>query len=278
MTKRVDPKKYEGVEPLATGYKILNNDWSASYGDYNYADENGNVEGTVHTMDGDLKHCENGLHFCKNPINCMSYYPMVQWNKFAKISAFDEVKDHSDCKSECRTMRIDKVLSWDKFLEEMKSVQQKELQDQNGIRYGSGISYGSGIRNGYGINYGYGISGGYGIYRSKYCKECEGISNCIFTYKKSGKLYLFNKKVTQEYFDQIWHEMERLADGWYPNFTNAEELMAANGGEWKATPAPMITGREDTEAYADMPQKLIDYIKALPEYNAKIFKAITGRE
>ena len=40
----------------------------------------------------------------------------------------------------------------------------------------------------------------------------------------------------------------------------------------------MIKGREDAEAYADMPQKLIDYIKALPEYNAKIFKAITGRE
>ena len=98
------------------------------------------------------------------------------------------------------------------------------------------------------------------------------------TYKKSGKLYLFNKKVTQEYFDQVWQEVKRLSDGWYPNFTNAEELRAKNGGKWEATPAPMIKGREDAEAYADMPQKLIDYIKTLPEYNAKIFKAITGRE
>ena len=123
MTQRIDPAGYANKMPVAVGYKIFNNDWSAYNGSYNYADENGNVEGSVHTLDGDLKHCERGLHFCQNAIVCMDFYPFVQWNKFAFISAFDEVKHHDDGKSECRTMRIDKVLSWDEFLEAIKYCQ-----------------------------------------------------------------------------------------------------------------------------------------------------------
>jgi len=69
--------------------------------------------------------------------------------------------------------------------------------------------------------------------------------------------------------------MLRLSNGWFPNFTNAEELLEQNGGGWENAPAPKIEGRSDKEAYADMPKKLVDYVKSLPEFDAGIFEKIT---
>ncbi len=141
-----------------------------------------------------------------------------------------------------------------------------------GIHDSSGICNGYSIRCGHGIRFGYGICDGCGIYYSKYCRDCEGISRCILCYQTSGKLMIFNKPVTEDRFHEVFDELD-----WYPDFTNANELKAKYGnGEWEATPAYAITERTAKEAYAEMPKKLIKYIKAMPEYDAKIFKAIMG--
>ena len=105
-------------EPLATGYKIFNWDWTGA-GDYCYAD-GGELEGSVHTVDGDLSPCAWGLHFCKNPVDCLNFKEPVQWNRFAKVSAFDEIVEADNGKTVARTLRIDKVLTWDEFVQEIK--------------------------------------------------------------------------------------------------------------------------------------------------------------
>ena len=348
-TKRVDISYLEGKKPLAWGYKIFKYDWSCN--GYVYAD-NGEVEGSIHTVTGSINHCVWRLHFCKNPLDCLKYYEPVQWNKFAKVSAYDEIDDNAE-KVAARTLKIDKVLTWDEFIEEIKCASDGSgisdgfginygfgisnghgISDGFGISEGSGISEGYGISNGYGINYGfginyghgisygfgisngygisngsgirngygirdgsgirngYGISEGYGINygfgisksngvnRSMYCVGCTGISDCIFTCEKNGKrFYVFNKKVNPDRFNEIWDKVEELANGWYPNFTNAQELKAKHGnGNWEETPAKEIQGRSAKEAYADMPQELRSYIQSLPEYDEAIFKAITEQE
>ena len=96
----IDKKEIKGLEPVAEGYKIFNNDWTANFGNnYCYADDNGNVEGTVHKQEGFPEKCKNGLHFCENPLDCFRYYPVVQWNKFAKVRGYGHIsKDDSDTK------------------------------------------------------------------------------------------------------------------------------------------------------------------------------------
>ena len=300
-TKQVDPSFLDGKEPIAKGYKIFNWDWMGYNGAYCYADENGNVEGSVHTVTGKIKKCGWGLHFCENPVDCMRYRDLVQWSKFAEVEAFDEViKADGDDKSVCRTLLIKKVLSFDEMIKACKSYQKEAniaeatngiinsygIRDGYGIRNGSGISDGSGIRDGYGIyngsgirdGYGiinsYGIRNGCGIYSSKHCRKCEGISRCLLCYDLEGaKLMLFNKPISEERFNEVYSEL----GSWYPNFTNAEELKSKYGnGEWKSTPAPAISGRTAKEAYAEMPDELREYIQSLPEYDEEIFKKITG--
>ena len=46
----------------------------------------------------------------------------------------------------------------------------------------------------------------------------------------------------------------------------------------ECVPAPRIEGVDDKTAYKDMPEKLIEYFKSLPEFNAEIFTEITGIE
>ena len=90
---------------------------------------------------------------------------------------------------------------------------------------------------------------------------------------------LFNKLVTVERFEEVKSTINKFANDWYPDFTNAEELRAKSDGQkWEATPADRIKGRNETEAYADMPAELEAYIKYLPEFDAEIYKEITGRE
>lgn len=278
-TKRVDTSFLDGKEPIAKGYKIFSWDWVGYNGAYCYADENSNVEGSVHTVTGKIEKCGWGLHFCENPVDCMRYRALVQWNKFAEIEAFDEViKADGDNKSVCRTLLIKKVLSFDEMIEACKSYQKEAniAEATNGIRNGYGISDGSGIRNGYGISYGSGISDGSGIYSSKHCRKCEGISRCLFCYGLEGaKLMLFNKPITEERFDEV----NKKLGGWYPDFTNAKKLNQKYGNsEWCATPAPAITGRTAKEAYAEMPTELVNYINSLPEYDDEIFMKITGAD
>ena len=267
-TKRIDPSMLDGKEPIAVGYKIFCWDWTG-YNDYSYADENGEVEGSVHTVTDKLEHCGWGLHYCENPVNCMRYRDLIQWNKFALVEAYDEnIKLKNDDKSVCRTLKIKKVLSFDDMLEACKQYQ------VNGIRDGYGIRNGYGISDGYGISYGSGIRDGSGINTSMHCHKCEGISRCIFCDGLEGaKLMIFNKPVTAERFNEVWGKLI----GWKPDFTNAQQLKREFGDDnWASTPALKIAGRTASETYAEMPRELREYIKAMPEYDDQIFKAITG--
>lgn len=129
QTMRIEPSSLEGKEALAVGYKIFDWNWGAS-GNYCYADENGEVEGSVHTVTGPLDKCGWGLHYSKNPIDCMRYRDLIQWNKFALVEAYEENIDCPDAgKSLCRTMKIVKVLSFDEMLGEIERVQYEDMKE-----------------------------------------------------------------------------------------------------------------------------------------------------
>ena len=300
-----------GLTPVAEGYKIFNNDWTADQGNYDYKDPaTGQAVGTVHRAGGKIICCENGFHFCENPLDCLNYYPMVQWNKFAKVRAYGQIARHDDdSKIAAEILEITEELTWDEFLAAIKQQSNADLDAKNNIsggcniRGGCNIDGGCNIRGGcnidggrsiYGgcdINGGCGINGGrdiyggcdidggencMGVYDIYYCRNCQGCKSCICCLDYTGKNAVFNTPVSEQRVNEIKNNIRELADGWFPKFTNAYELYAANGQDWPSTPAPKIDGMDRTYAYADMPQKLVDYIKSLPEFDADIWQKITG--
>ena len=259
----VDRSVLNGLQVVAEGYKIFNYDWTANYGDnYCYADKDGNVEGVVHRQEGFPDKCHNGLHFCENPLDCFNYYPFVQWNKFAKVRGYGHIsKDNNDSKVAVEILEIVKILSFSEFIDEIK------VYTKN--KYVEGISYG------YGISDSYGIGDSYGIYNCYYIKKCEGLAYSIMCINETGRYKLFNSDIDRGRFDKVKENIRGYADGWYPKFTNAFDYYEKEK-KWECVPAPRIDGVDDKTAYKDMPKKLIEYFKSLPEFNAEIFTAITG--
>ena len=67
-------------------------------------------------------------------------------------------------------------------------------------------------------------------------------------------------------------------NGWKPTFNNIKALYLANGSDWKLTPISNAKEISKQEAWADMPKEAIEYVKSLPEFDAEMFKEITGIE
>lgn len=88
----------------------------------------------------------------------------------------------------------------------------------------------------------YGISHCNGIYQCAFCHGIDGISN-----------RLFNREVSKERAIEVISSLKCL---WTPKF---EDLDDYNASPWR-----------------EMPLKMTNYIKSLPEYNEEIFKKITG--
>ena len=84
----------------------------------------------------------------------------------------------------------------------------------------------------------------------------------------------FNKRITEERFDEIYETLNSFE--WYPKFNNAEQLKGKL--EWYETNIPAIEGVDNKTAWSSMPEEMLNYIKSLPEYNEKIFNKITGDE
>ena len=84
----------------------------------------------------------------------------------------------------------------------------------------------------------------------------------------------FNKRITEERFDEIYETLNSFE--WYPKFNNAEQLKGKLG--WHETNIPAIEDVDNKTAWSSMPEEMLNYIKSLPEYNEKIFNKITGDE
>jgi len=105
----------------------------------------------------------------------------------------------------------------------------------------------------------------------------DGVCNCLFITKQRGVAdMIFNKQTTQERAGEIISEYRNKLNSWRPKFNNAFTLYDANGKEWKKVDASEIKEVARAEAWEGMPTKAIDYLKSLDEWDADIFKEVTG--
>ncbi len=107
------------------------------------------------------------------------------------------------------------------------------------------------VNESYGVNWSYGVNGsdgvnwGFGIFNS------SGVDHAIFLADKPRTYSIFGKEVSEERFFRVWGALMEKLDVWFPQF-------------------------KSYEAWKDMPQEAIDYIASLPEFDAVMFKRITG--
>ena len=83
---------------------------------------------------------------------------------------------------------------------------------------------------------------------------------------------LFNKQVPQDRANSVIEKIRSFR--WYPKFENWYDIKGNK--EWWAFCFPKLKEVDEKEAWAKMPQKMKDYIKSLPEFDAAVWEEITG--
>lgn len=95
------------TEPVK-GYKVFNRDWTCRGFQYEV--------GKTYTLDGQLRVCRSGFHYCEKVTDCFNYYNFDPDNRVAEIEALGEVVTDGD-KSATNVIRIVRELSWTEMLE-----------------------------------------------------------------------------------------------------------------------------------------------------------------
>lgn len=128
------------------------------------------------------------------------------------------------------------------------------------------------------INNSYGISNSYGVFNS-HGVDCE-----IFCANKKRVFKVFGIEVNEARFNEVMSGIKSAMDGWFPKFNNAYDLYIQSDSDWSKVKVSDIksTLEDDSKPYKpykawkDIPKAGLEYIKSLPEFNAEIFKAVTG--
>ena len=127
---------------MITGYKAFYQDKN---GLYCQPSTNGKKyryeEGKICEIKGELKICENGIHFCENLKDVFDYYPLVQWVKVYKVEILGDVikKDNKSCTNKL------------KILEEVTF--EEIVNRSNGVNNSNGVNRSDGVNNSDGVNY-----------------------------------------------------------------------------------------------------------------------------
>jgi hypothetical protein len=126
-----------------------------------------------------------------------------------------------------------------------------------------------------GVNYSNGVNSSFGIINS------YGVDRALFLADKPRQSTIFGVEVSADRFNFVMQELYGELDGWRPKFNNALELYIKNGSDWAKVDVSHITETlkdwdKPYEAWKDMPKEAIEYLQSLPEFNADIFKRVTG--
>ena len=146
----------------------------------------------------------------------------------------------------------------------------------DGVNSSNGVAHSHGVSHSYGVEFSNGVDNSHGVSHSYGVKSSNGVTNALFLADKKESFSIFGKEVNEDRFNSVYNEINNLNGGWYPKFDNVYELYFKVGGNWEKTPLYRVEENNNTTAWADMPKETIDYIKSLPEFDANMFKKITG--
>ena len=78
--------------------------------------------------------CQSGMHFCKNPLDCLDHYPLIDKNgeltEFADVEALDETKTDNGKKFCTTKLKVGKKLTLKEFVKESISFVGQECKTE----------------------------------------------------------------------------------------------------------------------------------------------------
>ena len=133
---------------MKKAYKVFEPDWTCR--DYDFKDEKSNAIGTTHKIEGQIRICDHGFHYCPKLVDCFNYYDFDSKNKVAEIEVIGDFKDGNNGKEVTSEFKIIRELTWFEVLELVNigtdNTGYRNSGDQNSGNWNSG-NWNSGYRN-----------------------------------------------------------------------------------------------------------------------------------
>ena len=261
------------------GYKVFNPDWTCDPTGYNPKQYScpGMFEENV-----DLSVCNEGMHFCEKASDCFNYYEFDSRNKVAEVIAHGEVKTDG-VKSCTNKLEIVREIPWQELLTIVNAG-----KDCTGLwnsgDWNSG-DWNSGNRNSGNRNSGDWNSGDWnsGNRNSGDWNSTSFSSGCFNT--EESEIMMFNKPSGWGYKDWIQSEARFLLNQIPKDVVEWIYESDMTNEEKEAHPSYKTTGGylkelDESDCAQMWWNGLLEHqrniIKALPNFDADIFKQCTG--
>lgn len=273
------------------GYKVFKPDWTCRGFQYSV--------GKTFEEDMTPSCCNRGFHFCTELKDCFSYYCFDPLNKVAEIEALGEIDTEATGRKHCTNkIKIVREISWEEVLK-MINVGKANTGFGNTGNYNSGNynsgHWNSGTRNSGNYNSGHWNSGNWnsGYYNCGNCNDGSynsgdfnktNFSNGCFN-TKGSKILMFNKPSDWSIEDWRCSKAKRLLDTISYNALQWVYSDKMTEEEKEQHPKYKTTGGylkelDKSKCGQLWWDNLLDYnknvIKSLPNFDAEIFKEITG--
>ena len=256
------------MEKIIKGYKVFNPDWTCRGFKYEV--------GETFTHNGNIEMCGRGFHFCRKASDCFNYYDFNSDNKVAEVEAVGLVETQGD-KSVTDKIKIVREIRWQELLTIIN-----EGNDCTGLGNTGNCNTGNwntgnwntGNRNTGNCNTGDRNTGNW---------NSTNFSTGFFN-SELQPIYMFNQIVNMQRDDicdlagiQIlnWN----YENSWWIYSENMSTEEKAAYPEYKTTGGYLKTVDFKTACkmmWDRLDDKERDAVKAIPNFDAKIFAAITG--
>jgi len=271
------------------GYKVFNSDWTCRGFQYKV--------GETYEIAEEPELCKQGFHFCKKAVNCFYYYNFNPENKVAEVRALGDV-DTDGTKSCTNKIQIVREIPRGELLELVNTGNgcaglwnsgncnsgNWNSGDCNSGNRNSG-NWNSGNRNSGNRNSGNRNSGNRnsGDCNSGDWNKCNFSNGCFNT--DEPKIYLFNKPSEWTYWDWVNSEAWRILERIPGDVLEYVPFSDMTDKEREAHPEAETTGGylkelDNSKCGKIWWRRLSDaekeIIKGIPNFDAAIFKEITG--
>lgn len=259
------------------GYKVFNPNWMCRGFQYSL--------GEIFEEDITPQCCDRGFHFCTDLKDCFSYYAFSPLNKVAEIEALGEIDIKPEINKYCTNkIKIVRELSWDEVLRMVNTGKNNTGlgntgNDNNGY-YNSGFYNNGDYNSGY-CNCGYYNSGdcNNGDYNCGDWNNTNFSNGCFNT--EEQKIFMFNKPSDWTLRDWKQSEASMMLDSLQRNSLQFISINMINGKKEQSPKHKLadwyLKRSECNQFWWDtLSDHEKDIIKSLPNFDAVIFKRITG--
>lgn len=232
-------------------YKVFNPDWTCNGFQYEV--------GRTYEMKEEPILCNRGFHACKKVQDCFSYYSFDPKNKVAEVELMGVILGEDNDKQVCNKIKIVKEITWEEML-----VLANTGKSNSGLS-NSG-DWNSGHRNS-------------GLRNSGHWNSGDWNTGC-FNSITPEQIFVFNKPCKRK----VWDNTEKPYFIFF-ELTKWIQFCDMTEEEKKNNPQAEVTGgylktldykEAWAEAYRNANKKDILLLKALPNFDAKVFEEITG--